>query len=42
MPESDMRFAFTPIRYMGMNESATDTGIVTIGMIAEGCARGRS
>jgi len=36
IPASDMRFAFSPMRYMGMNASATLTGIVTMGMIADG------
>src|SRR3990172_3512269 len=36
MPASDMRFALSPMKYMGMKASATDTGMVTIGMMAEG------
>ena len=30
----------TPMKYIGMNDSSTDTGIVTIGTIADGmCQR---
>ncbi len=40
MPASDMRFAFRPMRYMGMKARATDTGMVTMGTMAEGmCQR---
>ncbi len=40
MPASDMRFAPIPIAYMGMKASATDTGMVTMGTMAEGmCQR---
>ncbi len=40
MPASDMRFAFRPSRYMGRKASATLTGMVTMGMSAEGmCQR---
>ena len=36
MPASDMRFAFRPMRYMGMKAMATETGMVTMGTIADG------
>ena len=40
MPASDMMFAVTPSRYIGMNASSTEIGIVTIGTIADGmCQR---
>ena len=40
IPASDIRFAPIPIAYMGMKASATDTGMVTMGTIAEGmCQR---
>jgi len=40
MPARDMMFEFNPIKYIGIKESSTDTGIVTIGMIADGmCQR---
>ena len=40
MPASDMRLAFSPMAYMGMKASATETGMVTMGMMAEGmCQR---
>ncbi len=40
MPASDIKFAFSPISFIGMNASATETGIVMIGMIDDGkCQR---
>ena len=40
MPASDMRFALSPIACSGMKASATLTGMVTMGTIAEGkCQR---
>ena len=40
IPASDMMLALRPMRYMGMKASATDTGMVTMGTIAEGmCQR---
>ncbi|MBS1111680.1 MAG: hypothetical protein H6Q88_3672 [Anaeromyxobacteraceae bacterium] len=36
MPASDIRFAPIPMAYMGMKASATDTGMVTMGTMAEG------
>ncbi len=40
MPASDIRFASTPMSLSGMNESATDAGIVRIGTIDDGkCQR---
>ena len=40
MPARDMRFAPIPMRYRGRKASATDTGMVTMGTMAEGrCQR---
>ena len=40
MPASDMMFEVRPMKYIGMKASSTETGIVTIGMIADGmCQR---
>jgi len=40
IPASDIRLAFTPKSFNGMNDRATATGMVTIGMIDEGkCQR---
>ena len=40
MPASDIRLAFMPMAYMGMKASATETGMVTMGTMAEGtCQR---
>jgi hypothetical protein len=40
MPDSDMMFAVRPMKYIGMNASSTETGIVTIGTSADGtCQR---
>ncbi len=36
MPDSDIKFAFRPINFMGMKARASDTGMVTIGMIEDG------
>ena len=36
MPASDMMLAFSPMQYMGMKASATDTGMVTMGTMADG------
>src|SRR4051794_2505402 len=36
MPASDMMFALIPIACMGRNASSTETGMVTIGMTADG------
>ena len=40
MPASDMMLTVTPKRYIGMNARSTDTGMVTMGTIADGmCQR---
>ena len=40
IPASDIRLAFSPRSFIGMNASATETGMVTIGTMAEGtCQR---
>ena len=42
MPARDMRLALRPMRYMGMKAKATLMGMVRMGTIAEGRARGRA
>ena len=42
MPASDMRLAFSPIRYMGMKASATLAGMVTMGIVADGMCQRKS
>ena len=40
MPASDIRLAPMPMAYMGMKASATETGMVTMGTMADGtCQR---
>ncbi len=36
MPASDITLTETPARWSGMNDSSTETGIVTMGTMAEG------
>ncbi len=40
IPAIDMMFTVTPMKYIGMKASSTETGIVTIGTMADGmCQR---
>ena len=42
IPDSDIRFAFSPIRYMGMKASITLIGMVRMGTMAEGMCQRKS
>src|SRR5262252_4181232 len=42
IPARDMMLELMPIQYMGMKASNTETGMVTIGMMAEGMCQRKS
>ena len=42
IPASDIRFAFSPMRYMGMKASTTLIGIVRIGTMDDGTCQRKS